>query len=128
MADSTIVHFTFGLNDPVLEKADLSRFTDQLLPELRQRDEVEQADLIQVPILKDGAKGYEQLWGWLSADASIKNLTGFLTWLGGRLSDRPSKVKVKLGDKEIELEGESLTDPEATAMRIIAALQGQPGA
>lgn len=128
MADSTILHFTFGLDDPDLDKAELSRFADQLLPELRQRDEVEQADRVEVPTLEEGAKGYAQLWGWLSADVSVKNLTGFIGWLGGRLADQPSKVKVKIGDKEIELEGEALTDPEATAMRIIATLQGGSGA
>lgn len=123
MADSTIVHFTFGLDDPNLEKQERSNFADQLLPELRRRDEVEQAGRVEVPILAEGAKGYDQLWGWLSADVSVKNLAGFLSWLGGRLADKPSKVKVKIGDKEIELEGEALTDPEATAMRLIATLQ-----
>jgi hypothetical protein len=127
MADSTIVHFTFGLADPHLEDEDRLRFTNQLLPELRQRDEVEQAHRVEAATLESGAKGYQQLWGWLSADVSVKNVTGFLTWLGSRLSDKPSEVMVKIGDKEVQIKSDALADPEATAKWLIAALKEESG-
>jgi hypothetical protein len=127
MASSDIVHFAFGLDDSTLEDQDRLRFTNQLLPELRQMDEVEQANLIEEPTLEEGAKGYKQLLGWLSADVSITNLTGFLSWLGSRLADKQSKVEITLGDKVIKLESDDLAEAEATAKRLIAILQGEVG-
>jgi Effector Associated Constant Component 1 len=127
MADPTLVQFTFGLAAPDLEDAERLKFARQLLPELRQVDAVERADRTEA-IAEAGEKGFKELVGWLTADVSVKNITGFLGWMGSRLADRPVKVKVKLGDREVELESDQLNDPEATALRLIAALQGAPGA
>jgi hypothetical protein len=41
MTDSTLIHFTFGLDAPDLDDEERLRFARQLLPELRQIDEVE---------------------------------------------------------------------------------------
>jgi hypothetical protein len=128
MADSTLIHFTFGLDAPDLEDEERLRFARQLLPELRQVDEVERADRAEDVTSEEGAKGFATLVGWLTADVSAKNITGFLTWMGDRLGDKPVKVKVKVGDREVELESDKLTDPEATAMKLIAALKGEAGA
>jgi hypothetical protein len=107
MADPTLVQFTFGLAAPDLEDAALLKFARQLLPELRQVDAVERADRTEA-IAEAGKKGFKGLVGWLTADVSVKNITGFLGWMGSRLADRPVKVKVKLGDREVELESDQL--------------------
>lgn len=125
MADSPLVQFIFGLDAPDVEDDERLRFARQLLPELRQLDEVEQADRVEDTDLEDGSKGFATLIGWLTADVSIENIKGFLAWLGSGLADKPVTVKVKMGDREVELESDKLTDPEATALRLIAALKGE---
>jgi hypothetical protein len=131
MADSTTVQFIFGLDAPDLEEGDRVKFARQLLPELRQMDEVERADRLEDVISEAGAKGFATLAGWLTAEVSAKNIKGFLAWMGDRVADKPVKVKVKVGDREVELEAKSrqeLTDLEPVAMKLIAALKGEPGA
>lgn len=128
MDDSTLVRFTFGLDAPDLEEVERLRFARQLLPEVRQVDEVERADRLEDDTSEEGTKGFTTLAGWLTADVSAKNITGFLGWMGSRFADKPVKVKVKVGDKEVELETDKITDPEATALKLIAALKGEPGA
>lgn len=126
MEDSTIAQFTFGLDAPDVEERERLQFARQLLPELRQADAVERADRLEDVISEEGAKGFATLAGWLTAEVSVKNITGFLTWMGGRVADKPVKMKVKVGDREVELETDKLTDPEATALKLIAALKGEP--
>ncbi len=130
MTDSTTVEFILGLDAVDLEERERQQFSKQYLPELRQLDAVEQADRLEDVVTEVGAKGFATLVGWLKADVSVKNIAGFLTWMQG-LSDKPVKVKVKWGDREVELESDKLGDPEATALRLIAALgaaaSGQPG-
>lgn len=131
MADSTFVQFIFRIDAPDLEDEDRLRFAVQFLPELRQVDEVERADRAEEIISEDGSKGFATLVGWLTADVSAKNIKGFLAWMGDRLADKPVKVKVKVGDREVELEAKSrqeLTDLEPVAMKLVAALKGESGA
>lgn len=128
MTESSLVQFTLGLDAPDLDDDQRLKFATQLLPELRQVDQVERADRAEEATSEPGAKGYTALVGWLTADVSVKNIVGFLGWMGSRFADTPVKVKVKVGDREVELESDKLTDPEATAMILIAALKGEPGA
>lgn len=126
MTDNTLVQFTFGLDAPDLEDEDRLRFSKQFLSELRQLDQVERADRTEDLTPAEGAKGFATLVGWLTADVSVENIKGFLGWMGDRLADKPLKVKVKVGDNEVELEAKSrqeLTALESTAMNLIAGLK-----
>jgi hypothetical protein len=128
MADSPLVQFTFGLDTSDLDDEERFRFASQLLPEVRQLDEVERADRVEDISPEKGTKGFTTLVGWLTADVSAKNIKGFVAWMGTRLSDKPVKVKVKVGDREVELESDKLMDPEARALKLIAALKGDASA
>jgi hypothetical protein len=127
MTDPTLVQFTFGLEAPGLQDEARLKFARQFLPELRQVEGVERANRTEEVISEAGAKGFTTLVGWLTADVSVKSITSFLTWMGC-LADKPVKVKVKLGDREVELESDKLGDPEATALKLIAALKGEASA
>lgn len=125
MADFPLLQFHIGLEDSSLDDADRLRFSKQLLPELRQLATVERADRT-AAIAEAGAKaGFTTLTGWLTAEVSVENIVGFLGWIGQRLLRQPAaKVKVKIGDDEVTLESQDLADPEATALKLIAALKG----
>ena len=128
MTDSPLVQFTLGLDAPDLDDEERLKFATWFLTELRQIDEVERADRVEEETSAVGVKGYTTLIGWLTADVSAKNITGFLAWIAGRFADTPVKVKVKVGDHEVDLISDKLTDPEATALKLIEALQGESGA
>lgn len=128
MTQSEHIQFTLGLDDPELDDDDRLKFATRLLPELRQVDEVDRADRTEDVTSLEGAKGYTTLVGWLTADVSAKNIVGFLAWIASRFADAPVKVKVKVGDREVELESDKLQDPEATAMKLLEVLKGDAGA
>jgi glucose-6-phosphate dehydrogenase assembly protein OpcA len=67
----------------------------------------------------------------LQAEVSFKSIKAFVGFLGDRLADKPVKVKVKVGDKETEIEAKSrqeLAELEKTALNLIAAMGGEKGA
>lgn len=66
MEDSTLVQFTFGPDAPDFEDEEQLRFTSQLLPELRQVDEVERVDRLEEDTVEEGTKGFTTLAGWLA--------------------------------------------------------------
>jgi len=43
-------------------------------------------------------------------------------WAAARVSTRRTKIRVKVGEKELELDGAGLRDPEGTARRLLAEL------
>ncbi len=126
MAELPAIAFTIGLDAAELDDRNRQLFSKQLLPELRQLDEVDRADRTEDLLPDAERKGFATLAGWLTAEVSAKNVKGFVSWLGQRLADKPVKVKVKVGDREVELEAKSqaeLLQLEAMAMNLIAKLQ-----
>jgi hypothetical protein len=131
MTDETIIQFTFGLDDPELEDDERQKFAQRLLPELRSLDEVIRADRAENLDPEAGSKGFATLVGLLQAEVSFKSIKAFVGFLGDRLADKPVKVKVKVGDKETEIEAKSrqeLAELEKTALNLIAAMGGEKGA
>ncbi|MGB3515461.1 MAG: hypothetical protein WBA43_03335 [Elainellaceae cyanobacterium] len=122
------VKFTFGLSDPDLDDSERLKFASKLLPELRRLDEVERADRAEDLFPEAGSKpGFATLVGVLTAEVSIKNIKTFFSFLSDRLVDKPIKVKVKLGEKEVEIEAKSrqeLAEAEKVTLNLIAAMDG----
>ncbi|MGB3590828.1 MAG: hypothetical protein WBA16_04005 [Nonlabens sp.] len=118
-----MIQITFGLSNA--DEGDRLRFSKQVLPELRDLDEVQRADRTEVMAAEDGVKGFETLLGFLTAEVTRESLTEFLKWMGDRFADKTLKVAVKVGEKEIELEATSrkeLDDLEQRATRLLAAM------
>jgi len=126
MTEDLRVQITFGLSDPDLEDEERLRFSKQVLPELRDLDEVERADRTEVMSPESGMKGFETLVGFLTADVTVPMLKDFAGWMGDRFSDQPMKVKVKVGEQEVELEARSRKELEAveqTAQGLLATMK-----
>ena len=123
---SDVIKFTLGLADPSLEDEEKLRFASKFLPELHNLDEVEKADRAEDLSPELSSKpGFATLVGVLTAEVSIKNVKAFFGFLNDRLVDKPIKVSVKLGDKEVEIEAKSrqeLAEGEKTVLNVIAAL------
>ena len=124
--DETIIQFTFGLDDPELEDTELLKFSQKMLQELRNLDEVAKADRTEdLDPEADSKLGFATLLGILTAHVSLKNLKKFLEFLVDRLQDKPIKGKIKVGENEIEFEVNSryeLAELEKTALNLIAAM------
>lgn len=127
MTEETVVEYTFGLSDPTLEDDERLKFSTKLLHELRDLGEVRRADRAEDLNPEVGGKGFATLLGVLNAEVSVSNITNFLGFLGERLSDKPIKGKIKVGDNEVEFEVQSrqeLAELEKTTLKLIDAMRG----
>ena len=124
--DEKIVQFIFGLNEPELEDEERLKFSQKMLRELRNLDEVERADRTEDLDPEAGSKiGFATLLGILTAQISLQNLRKFFEFLVDRLQDKPIKGKFKSGDKELEFEVNSrheLAELEKTALKIFSVM------
>ena len=125
--DEKIVQFIFGLNEPELEDEERLQFSKKMLRELRNLDEVERADRTEDLAPEAGSKGLATLIGTLTAEVGLKNIKGFLSFLGDRLQDKPIKESIAVGNNKVEFEVKSrqeLAEFEKTALKLIAAMGG----
>lgn len=126
MTESPVLRLTFGLTDPNLDDDERLTFSKRVLPELRGLDEVERAERVETVSEENGTKGFETLVGFLKADVSFPNLKDFVGWMMERFADQPISVKVKLGEKEIELSAKSrkeLAEGKLMAQDLLEMLQ-----
>jgi hypothetical protein len=99
MTGEPIIKFTFAVSDPELDDERRQKIASKLLQEIRKLDEVEKADRAEDLNPQAGSKpGFATLIGVLSAEVSMKNVKGFLSFLGDRLADKPIKINIKVGD------------------------------
>jgi hypothetical protein len=89
-------------------------------------DEVEKADRAEDLNPEAGSKSvFATLIGVLTAEVSMKNVKSFLGFLGDRLADKPMKISVKVGDKEVNISAKSrkeLLESERIAKDLLAAM------
>jgi len=88
MTEDLRVQITFGLSDPDLEDDERLRFSKQVLPELRDLDEVERADRTEVMSPESGMKGFETLAGLFDGGCDGADVERFCR-LDGRSPPRP---------------------------------------
>ncbi len=126
MTGEPTIKFTFAIDDPELDDERQQKIASkQLLREIRDLNEVEKADRTEDLNPEAGSKGFATLIGVLTAEVSIKNVKGFLSFLGDRLGDKPMKISVKVGDKEVNIEAKSqreLLESERIAKDLLAAM------
>ena len=126
MTDQPLIQLTFGLSNLDIDDDERLKFSKRVLPELRDLDEVERADRTEASSSDTGEKGFSTLVGFLTADVTLPNLNAFTSWMGDRFSDQPMKVKVKVGEQEVELEARSKTELaqiEHVANSLLAKMQ-----
>ena len=126
--DEKMIHFTFGLYEPELEDEERLKFSKKMLRELRNLDEVERAERTEDLEPEAGSKpGFATLIGNLTAEVGLKNIKGFLGFLGDRLQDKSIKGSIAVGDNKVEFEVKSrqeLAEFEKTALKLIEAMGG----
>ncbi len=124
--DEKVIQFTFGLDDPELEDEERLKFSKKLLRELRDLDEVERADRTEDLEPEAGSKpGFATLIGNLTAEVGLKNIKGFLGFLGDRLQDKSIKGSIAVGDNKVVFVVKSrqeLAEFENIALKLIAAI------
>jgi len=125
MTEQTTIQITFGLSNLDLDDDERLQFSKRMLPELRALDEVERAERTERISSESGEKGFATLLGFLTADITLPNLKEFVGWMSDRFSDQSMKVKVKVGDQEVELEARSqaeLAQVEDVATSLLAKM------
>ncbi|HAJ59450.1 MAG TPA: sugar ABC transporter permease [Cyanobacteria bacterium UBA8543] len=82
---------------------------ENLLPQIREVDGVEQADLVPVEEAPPGSKALGGfLWGLLMAEVNPANIKALFGFLGDRLGGQPIKMNVKASDgRELNIEASS---------------------
>jgi hypothetical protein len=131
MTGEPTIKFTFAVDDPELDDERRQKIATKLLREIRELDEVEKADRAEDLNPEAGSKpGFATLIGVLTAEVSIKNIKGFLSFLGDRLGDKPIKISIKVGDKKVNIEAKSrqeLLESERVTKDLLAARSGGNG-
>ncbi|MBD2497231.1 sugar ABC transporter permease [Nostoc sp. FACHB-280] len=109
MVTTSNVQVTVSLTELGLDDEELQAQVQNLLPQLREVDGVEDADLVAVTDVPEGSKALGGfLLGFLNAEVNPKNLKALFGFLGDRFGNKPIKILVKAPDgREINIEASS---------------------
>ncbi|GET37183.1 sugar ABC transporter permease [Microseira wollei] len=109
MASTSNVKITISLQDPNLDNDELQAEVENLLPQMKEVDGVEDADLVPVEEAPKGSKALGGfLLGMLQAEVSVANIKALFGFLGDRLGGQPIKISVKAPDgRELNVEASS---------------------
>ncbi|MBE9207474.1 sugar ABC transporter permease [Nostoc sp. LEGE 06077] len=109
MVTTSNVQVTVSLAELGLDDEELQAQVQNLLPQLREVDGVEDADLVAVAEVPEGSKALGGfLLGLLNAEVNAKNLKSLFGFLGDRFGNKPIKILLKAPDgREINIEASS---------------------
>lgn len=109
MASTSNVQITISLQDPSLDDDELQAEVENLLPQIKEVDGVENVDLVPVTEAPKGAKALGGfLLGMLQAEVSVANIKALFGFLSDRLGGQPIKISVKAADgRELNIEASS---------------------
>ncbi len=103
------VKVTISLSDTGIDDDELQTEVENLLPQIREVDGVENADLVGVTETPEGAKAFSGfLLGILTAEVNPANIKALFKFLSDRLSGQTIKLKVEKKDgNKLEIEASS---------------------
>ncbi len=109
MANNSNIQVTISLSDPSLDDQELQAEVDNLLPQIREVDGVEDANLVPVAEVPQGSKALGGfLVGLLMAEVNPANIKALFTFLGERLSGKPIEMTLKAADgRELSIKANS---------------------
>ncbi|MBU7582842.1 MAG: sugar ABC transporter permease [Nostoc sp. TH1S01] len=109
MVTKSNIQVTVSLTELGLDDEELQAQVQNLLPQLREVDGVEDADLVAVTDVPEGSKALGGfLLGFLNAEVNPKNLKALFGFLGDRFGNKPIKIVVKAPDgRELNIEASS---------------------
>ena len=124
----SLVEVTFALNDPSLDEYEQQEFAKKLLKQLREQGDaetVERSDDLNTEIGSKG--GLDKLVGVLTAEVKFGNVVKFFGFVGEKFAEKPIKVHVKVGDREVTIEGtgeKAIAQAKEVAAELQALLSG----
>ena len=129
MASISNVQVTISLQDPNLDDQELQAKAENLLPQLREVDGVQQADLVAVATTPQGSKALGGfLLGVLTAEVNPANIKAVFQFLGDRLGGKPLKLTVKKPDgTELSLEASSQAEIDFLTQKAQEFLKSSAG-
>ena len=109
MASTSNVQVTISLSNPNLDDQELHAEVENLLPQLREVDGVEEADLVAVEQAPTGSKALGGfILGLLTAEVNPANIKALFGFLGDRIGGKPIKLNLKAPDgRELSIEASS---------------------
>lgn len=126
MSEKSPIEFTFCLSDPDLEDDEKVKFAKNFLRQLKESDEVEEAERTEDLNPEAGSRpGFATLIGYVTAKVSVDHLKEFMGFLKDRLQDKSLEVSVKVGEEEVTLKANSQAEIdklEATALSLMAKM------
>ncbi|MEH2357486.1 sugar ABC transporter permease [Nostoc sp.] len=115
MAAISNVQVTISLAELGLDDEELQTEVENLLPQLREVDGVEDADLVAVENAPKGTKSISGfVWGLLKAQVNASNIKSLFKFLSDRFGNKPIKLVIETttDSRKINLEASSLEDFE----------------
>lgn len=126
MSSSSNVQITIALKDSELDDTELQEETEKLLQQMRQLDEVENANLVADLHPPDSSKSLSGfLIGLLTAEVNPKNIKAVFGFLGDRLGNKPIEIEVEANGKKLKVVASSQQELQAAieaAQQFIASV------
>lgn len=117
MTSESTVKLIIALNEPDSDEERLDQITRNLLREIKEFDGLEQAGLVEVGAIPEGAKSIgSTLIGILNAEVSLTSFKTFMGFLWERLAG-------KLVELEVEANGKKLKVKAGSQQELLAAIQ-----
>ncbi len=115
MASTSNVQVTISLSNPDLDDQELQAEVGKLLPQIREVDGVEEADLVAVEQAPPGSKALGGfLLGLLTAEVNPANIKAVFRFLGDRLSGKSIEMNLKAPDgRELSIKASSQAEFES---------------
>ncbi|WP_414552716.1 sugar ABC transporter permease [Anabaena sp. CCY 0017] len=126
MVNTSNVQVTISLTELGLDDEDLQAEVQNLLPQLRDVDGVEDADLVAVEKAPKNTKALGGfLLGLLNAQVNVANIKTVFVFLSDRLGNKPIKMVLKAPDgRELDLEASSREEFEFAIQKAQDFLNG----
>jgi hypothetical protein len=114
MTEQASVQVTVAIQDPDLDDEELQAAVEHLLPQVREVDGVESADLVAVEDIPKDSKAFGGfLSGMLTAEVNSANIKKLLVFLGDRLGGKQIEMALKTPDgRELNLKASSQAEFE----------------
>lgn len=111
MGTTTNIQVTINLSNQDIDGEELQAETLNLLPQLRDLDGVETADLVEAAEIPDSAKpGFSYVWGILTAKVNPANIGTLLKFLSN-FRTKPIELQLKAPDgRELKLTANTQAD------------------
>ncbi|WYM02354.1 MAG: hypothetical protein HEQ19_25565 [Gloeotrichia echinulata CP02] len=108
MTSESTVKLTIALNEPDSDEERLDQITRNLLREIKEFDGVEQASLVEVGEIPEGAKSIGSiLIGILNAEVSFTSFKTFMGFLWERLAGNTVELEVEANGKKLKVKASS---------------------